>query len=242
MVWLVVLAAALTAGWLFVWLMHLMAIVNAKLKLHRKRPQAVADIEKPLPGVSILKPLVGVDPNLFANLESFFVMNYPKVRGHFAANHVANSRLAQYELLFCIHDAQDAAYMVVRKLLEKYPDVDATIFLGGSKVGINPKINNMQPGYVAAKYELILISDAGIRSKALITPVTVYQSCPTVCRSERRYPAGHGIEPSRRRCVGPPDALHVRPGWFPVHARKGMCHAATGFGRRPHFRSLSLRP
>lgn len=71
----------------------------------------------------------------------------------------------QYELLFCIEDKDDPAIAIVNTLMEKYPLVDAHLFLGGSVVGVNPKINNMQPGYEAAKYEYIMISDSGIRSK-----------------------------------------------------------------------------
>lgn len=55
--------------------------------------------------------------------------------------------------------------MFVKRLIEKYPHVEAKIFIGGSKVGVNPKINNMQPGYAAAKYEMILVSDCGVISE-----------------------------------------------------------------------------
>ncbi len=104
-----------------------------------------------LPGVSIIKPLMGVDDNLLDNLETFFIMNYPL-----------------YELLFCFQDVNDPAINVVKTLIDKYPTVNAKMFMGGKQVGINPKINNMIQGYDAANYELLLISDAGLRSKQLI--------------------------------------------------------------------------
>lgn len=66
-----------------------------------------------------------------------------------------------------MQDDKDAAIMFVKRLIEKYPQVDAKLFIGGSKVGVNPKINNMHPGYIAAKHELILISDSGIRSNEI---------------------------------------------------------------------------
>ncbi|XP_022650237.1 ceramide glucosyltransferase-like isoform X1 [Varroa destructor] len=139
-------AIVFLAGWVFVWTIHILAIINGKLKLHRKK--TVASVEVPLQGVSILKPLTGTDPNLYGNLESFFTMNYPT-----------------YELLFCVQEDGCPSITHVQNLMKKHPNVAAKIFIGGSSIGPNPKINNMAPGYEAAKYPLIMVSDAGIRMK-----------------------------------------------------------------------------
>jgi ceramide glucosyltransferase len=139
------LAVLIFAGWCFQWYVHLLAILYGKWKLHRKTATLSPEC---LPGVSILKPLTGVDPHLYENLETFFNMDYPS-----------------FELLFCIEEEIDPAIMVVQSLLNKYPKVDAKMYIGAKKIGLNPKINNMVQGYEAAKYELFLISDSGLKMR-----------------------------------------------------------------------------
>ena len=39
------------------------------------------------------------------------------------------------------------------------------IIAGAKMIGVNPKINNMITGYEAAKHDLIMISDSGIKSR-----------------------------------------------------------------------------
>uniref|UniRef100_A0A452HG62 ceramide glucosyltransferase n=1 Tax=Gopherus agassizii TaxID=38772 RepID=A0A452HG62_9SAUR len=122
------------------------------VRLHLNKKATDKQPYSKLPGVSLLKPLKGVDPNLINNLETFFELDYPK-----------------YEVLLCVQDHDDPAIDVCKKLLGKYPNVDARLFIGGKKVGINPKINNLMPGYEVAKYDLIWICDSGIR----VTPDTL---------------------------------------------------------------------
>ncbi|KAH8299388.1 hypothetical protein KR044_000890 [Drosophila immigrans] len=140
-------AAFFMIFWFGTWCVHLIAICYGKYKLHKKSCKLPTE-SSPLPGVSILKPLMGVDPNLQHNLETFFTMDYPL-----------------YELLFCVEDKHDPAIKLVEQLLDKYPLIDAQLFVGGSDVGVNPKINNIHPGYMAAKYDFVMISDSGIKMK-----------------------------------------------------------------------------
>ncbi|CAB4058269.1 UGCG [Lepeophtheirus salmonis] len=131
------------------WLFHILALIYGKWRLHKKR-DINGTQEKSLPGVSILKPLCCEDdPHLFQNLETFFKLDYPK-----------------YEILFCIQDMDDTKLrMYVESLINKFPRIDCSVFYGGEEVGVNPKINNMQPGYRASKHELIMVSDSGIKMK-----------------------------------------------------------------------------
>eukprot|EP00096_Caligus_rogercresseyi_P011465 TRINITY_DN4509_c0_g1_i1.p1 TRINITY_DN4509_c0_g1~~TRINITY_DN4509_c0_g1_i1.p1 ORF type:complete len:407 (-),score=30.66 TRINITY_DN4509_c0_g1_i1:383-1603(-) len=135
--------------WVVLWTFHILALFYGKWRLHRNRDLGCLH-ENSLPGVSILKPLCCEDdPHLFQNLETFFKLDYPK-----------------YEILFCIQDSGDCKLrMYVDSLIKKFPGVDCSVFYGGEEVGVNPKINNMQPGYRASKHELIMVSDSGIRMK-----------------------------------------------------------------------------
>lgn len=155
------LTLASYAGIIFVtclYIIHLIALLYSRYRLHhRVKPNG------DLPGVSVIKPLVGYDDNLRSNVQSFFTQPYHK-----------------FELLFCVHSREDPAVDVVRELMRRYPKVDARIFFGGENVGLNPKINNMMPAYKSAKYPLILISDSAITMlpDSMLDMVTSMESDP----------------------------------------------------------------
>ncbi|KAG5444419.1 Ceramide glucosyltransferase [Clonorchis sinensis] len=113
------------------------------------------------PGVSIIKPLSGIDTNLEVNLASYFRLDYPT-----------------YEVLFCVSDSLDPSCKLVHRLQSIYPNVPSRLIVAKKIYGINPKINNLQAGYEAARYDLLLISDSGIwmRSDTLTDMVACLKS------------------------------------------------------------------
>ncbi|CAG8585211.1 2901_t:CDS:2, partial [Acaulospora colombiana] len=63
-----------------------------------------------VPGVSIIRPLKGVDCNLLENLASSFRQDYPK-----------------FEIIFSVANENDPAVKVVEKLITKFPNVDVSL-------------------------------------------------------------------------------------------------------------------
>ncbi|HYA86283.1 MAG TPA: ceramide glucosyltransferase [Nitrospirota bacterium] len=97
------------------------------------------------PPVSILKPLRGLDDNLFDNLASFCTQDYP-----------------EYEILFCLQDFNDPARKVAKKIQDKYPNRNISIIIEKCNAGLNPKINNLIPAYRKSRHPYVLISDSNV--------------------------------------------------------------------------------
>ncbi|KAK7087963.1 ceramide glucosyltransferase-like [Littorina saxatilis] len=155
-----ILAVALFLGSLFDWFIHALALSFGVRHFYKKvEPQP----DEELPGVSIIKPLMGVDPHLKSNLETFFQLDYPK-----------------YEILFSVQSENDPAILVVKSLIESYPKVDAKLFIGIQIVGANGKVNNMVKPYEAAKYDAIVISDSGIKMEESTLSQMVAELTPEV--------------------------------------------------------------
>lgn len=108
-------------------------------------PSPITYNPSPVFPVSILKPLKGLDDNLFDNLASFCTQDYP-----------------EYEIIFSLQDHNDPAFKVARKIRDKYSGKNISIIVQKCDAGLNPKVNNLIPAYKSSKYELILISDSNV--------------------------------------------------------------------------------
>ena len=97
------------------------------------------------PPVSILKPLKGLDDNLFDNLASFCTLDYPA-----------------FEIIFALQDHNDPAFRIATMIQKKFAHLDITVHVERSEHGLNPKVNNLIPAYALAKYPVVLISDSNV--------------------------------------------------------------------------------
>ncbi|ORY37635.1 hypothetical protein BCR33DRAFT_721369 [Rhizoclosmatium globosum] len=126
-----------------------LANITVNYLRHKFKPQPVSSkrSKSEAPGVSILRPLKGVDINLRDNLESSFTLEYPN-----------------FEILFSVADERDPAIEVVKELMAQFPMVDAQLIVGEPDLCVNPKVNNLLTSYTLAKNEIVWILDSNISS------------------------------------------------------------------------------
>ena len=105
-------------------------------KFHRK---SLPGNVKELPGITIIKPLTGIDGNLYENLKTFFNLQYPRVRWLNSKEHrsfqLVLSLVLQYEILFCLQEDDPELTDMLQRLRVQYPRVESQLFVRKWKKG-----------------------------------------------------------------------------------------------------------
>ena len=98
------------------------------------------------PGISLLKPLCGLDEELEINLRSHLAQEYP----------------GPWEIVLGVRSAEDAAYPVARAFADRHPE-RVRLVLQEGEPGHNPKVNQLISLTRAARYEVIALTDSNVR-------------------------------------------------------------------------------
>jgi len=136
---LAALLALLAAGSL---VYCLLVIEAARRFLRKTGPQ---DVRRRV-GISVLKPLRGLDEGLAENLRSFLAQDY-----------------GEFEVLFGVDEADDPALAVAEAVRREFPKVQSRCLVTGRSDYRNPKVYSLERLAEAARYDLLVMSDSDIR-------------------------------------------------------------------------------
>lgn len=98
------------------------------------------------PAIALLKPVCGMEPQLYQNLRSFCDQDYP-----------------DYQVVFGVHDAQDPAIAVIERIIKEFPQLDLSLLVDETMIGANLKVSNLANMYRLAKHDLLVIADSDMR-------------------------------------------------------------------------------
>jgi len=145
-----VVAIVGTLGSCFFYLLSALGLASF-LRDRRKKLKRPLLLDSQLPPVSILKPLKGVDPEIWESFCSHCEQEYPQF---------------QIQMIFGVSDPADPAVEVVRKLQAKYPKLVIELMVCDRVLGTNIKVSNLVQMLPAARHELLLVNDSDIRVPA----------------------------------------------------------------------------
>ncbi|MBB5065967.1 bacteriohopanetetrol glucosamine biosynthesis glycosyltransferase HpnI [Granulicella mallensis] len=138
-----VIAALLTASGIAY---GLLALLGARAFEHDARAAAKLDAEGFAPGVSVLKPVKGVDSRMYAGFVSHCVQQYA----------------GEFELLFGISSLDDPAVAEIARLRIEYPQLNIRLVECPERLGSNGKVSNLAQMLPHASFEHIVVNDSDI--------------------------------------------------------------------------------
>jgi ceramide glucosyltransferase len=121
---------------------HLCGIAIAGARIGRQRPHRADSHQPP---VTLLRPVCGIDNFAQETLASTFTIDYP-----------------DYEIIFCVADADDLVVPLVRELIAANPENGARLLIGDNRFCANPKLNNLLKGWQAARHQWTVIADSNV--------------------------------------------------------------------------------
>lgn len=98
------------------------------------------------PGISVLKPVKGVDPRMHAGL----------------ASHCAQQYAGEFELLFGVSSLDDPAVAEIARLRVEFPEINIRLIECPQRLGPNGKLSNLAQMLPHARFENILVNDSDI--------------------------------------------------------------------------------
>ena len=124
---------------------YLMLALWAARDFLRSLRRTAAQVPEAVP-VSILKPLKGVDPRMYAGLVSHCQQNYA----------------ADFELIFGVHRLDDPAVTEIERLREAFPHRTIKLVECPERLGTSGKMSNLIQMLHTAAHEHVLINDSDI--------------------------------------------------------------------------------
>ncbi|MGA8428492.1 MAG: bacteriohopanetetrol glucosamine biosynthesis glycosyltransferase HpnI [Candidatus Sulfotelmatobacter sp.] len=99
-----------------------------------------------LPPVSILKPLKGIDPEIYESFRSHCLQDYP-----------------EYEIIFGVGEKNDPAVASVEGLRREFSAVKIRLVVCPEMLGANKKVSNLAQMLPEAQYSCLIVNDSDIR-------------------------------------------------------------------------------
>ena len=98
------------------------------------------------PGVSILKPVKGMDGDSYDNFASFCCQQYS----------------GEVQLVFAAASPDDAVIPVIRQLMDDFTNHDISLVINPALHGPNYKVSNLINAFSQARHEIIIVCDSDI--------------------------------------------------------------------------------